>query len=82
VKVNYIKLHYIWVLSVITLKARNEVELRILEDFDEKLKKNEDISPSVKKIIRDSLRETTISQSSKARELAEEMIKVKEDALE
>ncbi|KXB06166.1 hypothetical protein AKJ53_01110 [candidate division MSBL1 archaeon SCGC-AAA382F02] len=44
-------------------KARNRVEYWILEKFSEKLEENDDISPAVKDVIQESLKETTISQA-------------------
>lgn len=61
-------------------KARNRVEYRILEKFSEKLEENDDISPAVKDVIQESLKETTISQASEAKELTEKIIEEEEDA--
>lgn len=69
-------------MGLMSWKAHNQIEYRILENFSERLGGNDEISSSVKNKILTSLEETTISQNSEADEITEEIIEEEENASE
>lgn len=60
--------------KLMSYRARSNFEIEILEKFDEKLEGSDEVSEDVVGVISDSLEETTLSQSSAAAELAEQLI--------
>lgn len=63
-------------------RARSKFERDMLDIFDEKLEDADDVSVTVTEVISESLEETTLSQPSQSKRIAEELITKKIDEAE